>query len=88
MAECCDWEARYKSLFNGLDKLEKTIFTQNIQLEAMKQNLENSQKAIDLNKVILRNAIEGHNAKEQEYIAVINRLRDRLMGVDFGGDID
>jgi len=73
---------KWKSLYNGLSRhvelLEKKIMDQNAVMKIMRENLENAQKAVDINKKMLRDSMTEYNEKEQEYIKVLNLLKDKL----------
>jgi predicted nucleic acid-binding Zn-ribbon protein len=77
------WKKRYKSLAKGVAELEKTIESQTSLLSTMNSNLENAQEAVDLNKMILRNAVAEHNKKEQEYVGLITRMKAKLKELGF-----
>lgn len=72
------WRRLYSSLKDQFDRLEKSLVEQGASMRIMALNLENAQKAVDINKAMLRQITEEANAKEQEYIGLINRLKDKL----------
>lgn len=77
------WKAEYRKLVNVLGQLEKTISSQAELLRIRHSQLEQAQKAVDIAKQTLRNAIEGHAQREAEHIKIIDQLRNKLKEFGF-----
>ena len=71
-------ERLYKSLSQANASLEKQAERQQAVIKMLNENIANAQKAVDTHKAININAIEDFSRKEQEYINLINLLKDKL----------
>jgi len=72
------WKRLYRSLSQANANLEKQVERQQAVITMLNENIANAQMAVDTHKAINRNAIEDFNRKEQEYIGLINLLKDKL----------
>jgi hypothetical protein len=72
------WKVLYKGIAEQNERLEARHTAQLAAMKVMRENLENAQKAVDINKQMLRDSVTESNAKEQEYIKVINSLKEKL----------
>ena len=77
------WKTLYQGIAEQNDRLEKRHMAQLAAMKVMRENLNNAQKAVEINKEMLRNSMTEFNAKEQEYIKVMNGLREKLKDVGF-----
>lgn len=82
--EAKQWKRLYTGMVRHNDSQQKAISTQTDLVARLQANLDNCQKAVDLNKVMLHNAIAEHSRKEQEYIGLINKLKNKLRELGYG----
>lgn len=73
---------KYKQQYNILvvrcNQLEGQLLDANGQINFLRQSLFSAQKALDINKDLLRRTAEEHNKKEQSLVSFMNKLKDKL----------
>jgi hypothetical protein len=77
------WKRLYESLSDQVEVLEGRVKDMGAKAVIMKLNLENAQKAVDINKQMLRDSVTEYNQKEQEYIGLINKLKEKLRALGY-----
>lgn len=78
------WKRLYDSAANRIMNLEQIIEEKNVALSNLSNNLANAQKAVDINKTMVRNGLTEFNRKEQEYIEILNKMRAKLKELGYG----
>jgi uncharacterized protein YjaG (DUF416 family) len=82
------YKALYQSLAEANKRQTQTILELQNQVSTLSSNLVNAQKAVDINKGILRSATEGHNLKEQELISLLTGMKAKLREMGYNGNYD
>lgn len=77
------WKRLYESAAIRIFTLEETLHQEEAKVKALIENLGNAQKAVDINKTMLRNGLTDFNRKEQEYIVLINKMKEKLRGLGY-----
>jgi septal ring factor EnvC (AmiA/AmiB activator) len=68
----------HNSTNSAVDTLQEKIKTLNEELISAKERLGHAQDALDINKQIMRNALEEQNKIKDEYTAEIELLRAEI----------
>jgi len=71
-------EKRYNSLVEACDKLEEQNNMFRAELEMGYQKLENAQKNVEINKMIVQNALSEKNSREQSFLGEIADLKAKI----------
>jgi hypothetical protein len=83
---------KYKQLYRSLAKAninaEQTIKDLQLQVQTLTANLENAQKAVDINKNLLHQVTHEHNNKEQALIGLLTKLKAKLREMGYDGNFD
>lgn len=83
---------KYKRLYRATGEANKRLEAVNKdlmgRLSVAEANLGNCQQALDMNKQLLRQMAEGHNAKEQGLVELLNKLKAKLREMGYHGDFD
>ena len=83
---------KYKQLYRSLAKAnknaEQTIKDLQLRIQTLTANLENAQRAVDINKTLLHQVTHEHNNKEQGLIALMTQLKAKLREMGYDGDFD
>jgi len=82
------YKALYKSTSDANRRLQQVNADLQIHLKTALANLVNAQKAVTINKTMLRQVAEGHNRKEQELIELLTQLKAKLRELGYNGDFD
>jgi len=79
---------KYKRLYESLCKAHIALENRNagllIENEFLKTSLDNADKAINIIKMNMLNAITDNNSKEQDYIKIVQGLRAKLKELGYG----
>jgi cysteinyl-tRNA synthetase len=78
----------YKGLAETNRRFEQTINDLKSALATALANNTNCQKALDLNKTMLRQMSEEHGKKEQELIKLLTQLKAKLREMGYDGNFD
>jgi hypothetical protein len=83
---------KYKQLYRSLAKAnknaEQTINDLQLKVQNLTANLENAQKAVDINKNLLHQVTHEHNNKEQALIGLLTKLKAKLREMGYDGNFD
>jgi len=73
-----EWKSRYESLLMAFNRLEAQSKQQAETITFLTQQLANADKAVEINKNLLRMVTEEHNKKELDMVYYMNKLKDKL----------
>ena len=77
------WKKLYSGLVERNRALEKELVEKEKHILVLLNSVEHAQGAVDINKSIMRQSLLDFNAKEQNYIEVISKLRAKLKEMGF-----
>lgn len=72
----------HNSQNSAVKKMEEKIMSLYEEIKLKDEKLANAQKALDINKEIMRNALLEQNRVQQEYGAEITLLKDKIKDLE------
>jgi len=78
----------YKRLVERNDELEARYHEQEERIAVLARSVEHCQKALDMNKDLMRRLGEEHNHKENDMVALLTGLKAKLREMGYNGDFD
>jgi hypothetical protein len=82
------WKSLYKGIARTNERFQIQINDLSRRLATAETNLVNAQNAVDLNKNMLHQVSTENNKKEQELIALMNKLKAKLREMGYDGSFD
>jgi cysteinyl-tRNA synthetase len=83
---------KFRRLYNSTvianRRFEQTINDLKASLATALANNANCQKALDINKTLIRQMSEEHGKKEQELIKLLTQLKAKLREMGYDGNFD
>jgi len=83
---------KYKRSYNAIVKrntdLENQYVAQENRIQLLMSSLDNCQKALDINKNLMRKLAEEHNNKESSLVDFMNKLKKKLRELGYNGSFD
>ena len=77
------YKRSYKQIVDRNTQLEERFEVQEDRIAVLTSSLEQCQKAVDMNKKLLRQMGEEHGRKEQGLVSFMNRLKDKLREIGY-----
>jgi len=82
------YKRQYKNIVNRNVQLENQFQRQEEKNQQLLNSLVECQKAVDMNKTLLRKFGEEHNRKENEMVDLMNRLKAKLREMGYNGNFN
>jgi predicted nucleic acid-binding Zn-ribbon protein len=82
-AELDKYKRQYRNLAERCKQLEGQLSAAESQTDVLRVSLSSAQKAVDINKTMLRQSVEEHSRKERELIEYMNLLKAKLRDLGY-----
>lgn len=82
------YKRSYAAIVDRNVQLEKRYAEQEDRIAVLSGSLENCQKALDMNKSLMRQISDEHSKKENSLVEILTALKAKLREMGYNGDFD